>query len=63
MEVEMVTAILAGDRTLELRVFCTDAGAFGKEKALTRALCRQMDQSGHAWHRLVLICIFSPPQS
>ena len=51
MGMEMVTAILAGDNTLELRVFSEQIVAAHQEVTLTKRLCRLMDLFQEDWQR------------
>ena len=48
---ELVTAILAGNRTLELRVFSSANVSTAVEHTLTKTLCKQMDRHAAIWKR------------
>ena len=49
---EMLTAVLAGERNLELRVFAEeDHLTVVEEKKLTARLCRLMDNQASTWRR------------
>ena len=49
---EMLTAVLAGERNLELRVFAEDDHlTIVEEKRLTSCLCRLMDGQASVWRR------------
>ena len=50
-EFEIITAILAGDNSLELRVFTPHYVSVADENALTACLCRLMDQWSSSWKR------------
>ena len=44
-----MTAVISGDRTLEARVFSTQAISVGAEKKLTAQICRLMNQWQLQW--------------
>ena len=46
---ELLTAILAGDRTLELRIFVDQEITDDLEERLTARLCRLMDNKQTEW--------------
>ena len=48
---ELWTAILAGDNTLELRVFSIEEISVMDEQRLTSRLCRLMDIFHEDWRR------------
>ena len=48
---EIVTAVLSGNRCLELRVFATVEVALKLEQSLTRRLCMLIDRHGMLWRR------------
>ena len=48
---EMVTAVLAGNNALELRLFAEEAVPAQIEQTLTRRLCRLMDAFQEDWRR------------
>ena len=52
---ELVTAVLAGDRSLELRVFSMIDITVAEEQRMTRQLCSQMDLNAAVWRRYDLL--------
>ena len=50
-EFELVTAVMAGTKTLELRVLSTTQPTDDQESCLTRRLCRLMDSYASDWRR------------
>ena len=48
---ELVTAVLAGDNTLQLRVFSTATICVSEEQLLTRRLCKLMNRHQVGWSR------------
>ena len=51
MDFRMQTAILAGGKTKELRVFTTHDISVKLEKQLTQQLCGLMDRNEQKWKR------------
>ena len=51
MEAELLTAVLAGDRTLELRLFGLKEMDEVQESRLTASLCRLMTRNQKTWKR------------
>ena len=51
MDVEIITAILSGDRTLELRVFGLTELDETQETRLTASLCKLMTRNQRSWKR------------
>ena len=51
---EIVTAILAGSRSLEVRVFMEAELLLAEEQMLTRRLCRLVDTYEDDWKRKFL---------
>ena len=51
MEAELLTAVLAGDRTMEVRIFGTEDITEEDEKELTGKLCRLMSANKSYWKR------------
>ena len=49
IDMELVTAVLSGTRTLEIRIFSTIDVSMGTEKTITRRLCRAMDLFDSKW--------------
>ena len=58
---DLWTAVLAGDNTLELRVFSTDDITTAEEQRLTSRLCRLMDLFQEDWRRYKLLLNFNYP--
>lgn len=52
---ELLTAVLAGDRCLELRVFGDVDLSHSDEMCLTAGLCKLMDRNSEDWKRYVVI--------
>ena len=50
---ELATAVLSGDRCLELRWFSSDSLSVSKEKRLTSKLCGLMNRYSRKWRKLV----------
>ena len=50
---ELVTAVLSGDRCLELRLFSPDDVPVREEQKLTKRLCRLMDRFCLKWRRYI----------
>ena len=50
---DIITAILAGDKTMELRVFSPVGIAVSEEILLTARLCRLMDRYQLQWERYI----------
>ena len=48
---ELLTAVLAGDRTLEFRVFTEEEVSMQLEEKLTARLCSHMDHFQSRWYR------------
>ena len=48
---ELVTAVISGDRILEVRVFAGEFLAVREEQELTRGLCRLMNRADVPWKR------------
>ena len=46
-----MTAVISGDRSLELRVFAGEFLAVDEEQRLTRGLCRLMDRASASWRQ------------
>jgi len=46
---ELITAVLSGDNTLQLRVFSPAAVSVTDEVSLTARLCKLMDRYQHLW--------------
>ena len=53
---EIITAVLSGDRCLEIRLFTHVAVSIKTEQKLTRRLCRIMDRKLHSCPRLDMYC-------
>ena len=53
MAMEILTAVLAGSRCFEVRVFSHLELAVSDEKVLTSRLCRLTDRYEHLWRRYV----------
>ena len=51
MDFQIITAVIAGDRTLEARIFAACNVSVQAEKILTSKLCRLMNRSQQQWHR------------
>ena len=51
MDFQIITAVIAGDRTLEARVFAACNVSVSVEVAITAQLCRMMDKNQHEWCR------------
>ena len=47
---ELFTAVLSGDRTLELRIFYDNIVDEEKEAVITRRLCQLMDREQANWY-------------
>ena len=47
----LVTAVLSGDKCLEMRVFAVSLVTISVEKKLTRMLCRLMDRNSNEYRR------------
>ena len=54
-EIGLTTAVMAGDRTLELRLFCLEELTEASEGRLTRELCSLMTRYKSAWIRYYLV--------
>lgn len=50
---DIVTAVLSGDRSLELRVFADEIVSLASEQLLTKRLCKLMDRHKGVWQRFV----------
>ena len=48
---DLVTAVLSGNRDLEIRIFSTKIIVVKDEQVLTRGLCRLMDRHSTIWRR------------
>ena len=66
MEADLITAVLAGDRTLEMRLFGLKEIDEVQESRLTASLCRLMTRNQRTWKRYGIfdlsdqftVCIF-----
>ena len=54
MDAHLITAVLAGDRTLELRIFGMKEITDEEETELTASLCRLMTRNKKAWSRYIV---------
>ena len=52
---ELVTAVISGDRNFELRVFMEGLMSVDHEQVLTRRLCRLVNIFHEDWKRLDII--------
>lgn len=56
IEMELITAVISGDRTLEARILASKDLTVAKEQRVTSGLCRIMDQADKLWKRYVFYC-------
>ena len=49
---ELVTAVISGDRSLELRLFAGEFLSVQEELTLTHGLCQLMNRAESSWKRL-----------
>lgn len=48
---ELITAVISGDRALEVRIFAGEFLTVQEEQALTRGLCQLLNRADQSWKR------------
>ena len=51
LRMELLTAVISGDRVLEVRVFAGEFLSVREEQVLTDGLCRLMNRADTAWKK------------
>ena len=54
---ELLTAILSGERNFEMRIFVDMDIPIGRERVLTRRCCNMMNRYANLWRRCVVLFI------